>query len=107
MGGPQAKRFFNTCSCCNTIPAVSAGVDRRNVLSGMIAAGVSAQLITHAMPALAQPAAALTASSHRRSSSHRAAVLPRGKPGASRWSEKANQSRMDGLGAEEGSRRDG
>ena len=58
MGGPQAKRFFNTCSCCNTIPAVSAGVDRRNVLSGMIAAGVSAQLITHAMPALAQPAAA-------------------------------------------------
>ena len=58
MGGPQAKRFFNTCSCCNTIPAVSAGIDRRNVLSGMIAAGVSAQLITHAMPALAQPAAA-------------------------------------------------
>jgi len=58
VGGPGAKRFFNTCSCCNTALAVSAGIDRRKVLSGMIAAGVgvSTELITDVMPALAQPA---------------------------------------------------
>jgi 6-methylsalicylate decarboxylase len=60
LGNPRTKRIFNTCLCCNTKPAVSAGIDRRNVLSGMIAVGVgvSAELITHAMPALAQPAVA-------------------------------------------------
>ena len=56
MGGLRAKRFFKTCTCCNT-PAASVGVDRRSVLSGMIAAGVGAStgLIARAMPALAQP----------------------------------------------------
>ena len=58
MNSPRTEHFFKTCLCCNTIPAVSAGIDRRNVLSGMIAVGVgvSAELVTHAMPALAQPA---------------------------------------------------
>jgi 6-methylsalicylate decarboxylase len=41
-------------------PAASAGIDRRHVLSGMIAAGVgaSAGLFTKTMPAFAQPAEA-------------------------------------------------
>lgn len=59
MRDPRAKRFFNACSCCNPAPPVPAGVDRRKVLSGMIAAGVgaSARLIAQATPAVAQPAA--------------------------------------------------
>ena len=109
MGSPRATRFFNTCSCCNTVPAVSAGIDRRNVLSGMIAAGVgiSAELVTHAMPALAQPAVAprpaLIDVHHHIVPPFYLAENRR----APRWSEKANQSRMDRLGAEKGSRRDG
>ena len=56
MGGPRAKRFFNTCSCCNTEPLVSAGIDRRNLLSGMMAAGALASAELMNVAALAQPA---------------------------------------------------
>jgi 6-methylsalicylate decarboxylase len=57
LGSPRASRIFNTCLCCNTNPFVSANIDRRTLLSGLIA-GVSAGVITRATSALAQPAAA-------------------------------------------------
>jgi 6-methylsalicylate decarboxylase len=57
LGSPRASRIFNTCLCCNTNPFVSANIDRRTLLSGLIA-GVSSGVITRATPALAQPAVA-------------------------------------------------
>jgi len=34
MDSPPAKRFCSACACCNTEFLVSAGIDRRDVLSG-------------------------------------------------------------------------
>jgi 6-methylsalicylate decarboxylase len=58
VGDSRAKRFFSTCLCCKQLPSVAAGLDRRNLLSGLIAvgAGVSLELIARGMPALAQSA---------------------------------------------------
>jgi 6-methylsalicylate decarboxylase len=57
LGNPRASRIFNTCLCCNTKPPVAAGINRRTLLSGLIA-GVSAGVITRGTSALAQPAVA-------------------------------------------------
>jgi 6-methylsalicylate decarboxylase len=56
VSGPRAKHFFNACSCCNTEPPVSAGIDRRGLLSGMMAAGALAYAELINVAALAQPA---------------------------------------------------
>ena len=55
MRSPRGRRFFSTCLCCDSGPAVSANVDRRTILSGLVAIGLaaSASIITRAAPALA------------------------------------------------------